>query len=909
MMTSFSKTPPIRSFFLSCLQSVAIVALSCGLIGCSGGSDVFRSSWPTDTTRAWIGPEYWANTLADWRLDDGRLECLSNGETLRTVHLLTRVLGTDAGDLEMSVRTGLIPGDGEVAGEAFSGFLIGAGPASMDYRGRAIVFGNSGENGGLIVAVDGDGQLAVLDNADNLRRLPARLEGSGLDVRSAGEDVELRVRLQPAGEGYQLRAEMLDAASGQTLQTADVEGLPAEPLSGNLALVSHPGSSQTAPSFWFRDWRVEGDKVTVQDEAGFGPVFGTLYTVSRGQLKLTAQMAPVGDDDPQDVVLELQDSASSAWQEVARASMVVPGYTATFVLPEWDSDRPHRYRVAYPVHRADGVENTYYEGLIQQEPKDRDTLVAAAFTGNLNLFATLGAGRQADFNDSVIFFPHNDVISAVKKHNPDFLIYTGDQIYEHRPQNPDRSGGPGSFLDYYYKWGMFLWAHGALTRNTPAITVPDDHDVFHINLWGAGGRPSRPVPDEYPPEYRRRQNFWPFDVGYLLPPEWVNMVERTQTSHLPDPFDPRPVQQGIGVYFTDLLYAGVSFAILEDRKFKASPVVVIPEAKSANGFPSVAGFEGKRLDVSDASLLGERQLNFLRQWAADWQGVDMKVAVSQTILATVTTRGGSRQFPAPGENPPGRSMSVDMDSNGWPQSGRNRALRELRRGFAFMIAGDQHLGTIVHHGIDEFEDAGYSFCVPAIANVAPRSWHPSEPGENQQPGMPHYTGRFFDGFGNRVTVWAASNPRQSGREPASLHNRATGYGIVRFDKREQTITMEAWPRYSDPDDPQAVQFPGWPKTISLEENYNREARAYLPELTVAGVDRPVVQVVDESTGEIVYTVRAKGNVYRPKVFREGTYTIHVGEPGTARTRTLSGIRSLPAGESAGIAVDLSDSGG
>ena len=35
------------------------------------------------------------------------------------------------------------------------------------------------------------------------------------------------------------------------------------------------------------------------------------------------------------------------------------------------------------------------------------------------------------------------------------------------------------------------------------------------------------------------------------------MVERTQTAHLPDPVDPTPVDQGIGVYFTELVWGRV----------------------------------------------------------------------------------------------------------------------------------------------------------------------------------------------------------------------------------------------------------------------------------------------------------------------------------------------------------------
>ena len=48
------------------------------------------------------------------------------------------------------------------------------------------------------------------------------------------------------------------------------------------------------------------------------------------------------------------------------------------------------------------------------------------------------------------------------------------------------------------------------------------------------------------------------------------MVHRTQVSHMPDPFDPTPVKQGITVYYTELNVGGVSFAVIADRMFKSA---------------------------------------------------------------------------------------------------------------------------------------------------------------------------------------------------------------------------------------------------------------------------------------------------------------------------------------------------
>ena len=40
------------------------------------GAADFASQWSQAPDRVWIGPEYWANRLHDWRIQDGRLECV-----------------------------------------------------------------------------------------------------------------------------------------------------------------------------------------------------------------------------------------------------------------------------------------------------------------------------------------------------------------------------------------------------------------------------------------------------------------------------------------------------------------------------------------------------------------------------------------------------------------------------------------------------------------------------------------------------------------------------------------------------------------------------------------------------------------------------------------------------------------
>jgi hypothetical protein len=73
----------------------------------------------------------------------------------------------------------------------------------------------------------------------------------------------------------------------------------------------------------------------------------------------------------------------------------------------------------------------------------------------------------------------------------------------------------------------------------------------------------------------------------------------------------------------------------------------------------------------------------------------------------------------------------------------------------------------------------------------------------------------------------------------------------------------------------------------------KKAAYMLPTIRVDRLDNPpVIQVIDEGSGEIIYTVRAKSEIYTPKVYRQGLYTIRIGEPGTLKIKEFNEIRSL-----------------
>jgi len=104
------------------------------------------------------------------------------------------------------------------------------------------------------------------------------------------------------------------------------------------------------------------------------------------------------------------------------------------------------------------------------------------------------------------------------------------------------------------------------------------------------------------------------DGGYTQLAEYVMEAERVQTSHLPDPVDPHKIGQGIGVWFTNLKWGNIDFAILEDRKFKTGPAVKVKKFGKRPDHVNEPRYDPKLVDILGLNFLGDRQLEFLQSW-------------------------------------------------------------------------------------------------------------------------------------------------------------------------------------------------------------------------------------------------------------------------------------------------------
>ena len=505
-------------------------------------------------------------------------------------------------------------------------------------------------------------------------------------------------------------------------------------------------------------------------QANAAEILWTQYCQHQGKMKLLVHLdvdptAPTAGD-PETVTLWLRNDEGSEWAEAG--SEVVDSLTSTslFTIDSWPRYEQKLFRVV--------CGNSGWEGTFRAEPKKGSVLKLA------------GLSCHKD-----IAWPWKEAIEELIAHDPDLVFFSGDQIYENDYGSPmfqarTAEEVPKGMKNYLEKYRKFGEAFRDLMRDRPTIMITDDHDVFANDLWGRGGvvmKGDRTT------------------GGYPTHPDWVNAAEFTQTGNLPDPVHPGPHGDGVLAYYTALEYGGVHFAILEDRKFKSAPSEVITELIAPPGFqwpnPRKTDFEIEvvldpeydctQLDRPDLQLLGAEQEAFLKNWADELKQADTVGAVlSQSPWVHVAMYSPT---------------SADTDSNAWPQSGRNRALKAIGDAPVVMLHGDVHLGTLGRHGVENFDDGPVTYSLPSFSSRASRKWEPLEPGENRERGAPENTGEFHDRFGNKVTMYGAGNG-------------LNGYGIILFDTETKSIELQFHPM-NEERVPIDVEVPGWPHTVTF----------------------------------------------------------------------------------------------
>src|SRR5262245_21250413 len=173
-----------------------------------------------------------------------------------------------------------------------------------------------------------------------------------------------------------------------------------------------------------------------------------LYTTHRGVLKLNAQLYPLKDGESRKLTLHIERDGK--WSKAAEAEVNPVGWSTVFRVEKWDDTKPARYRVSHEG-------GSTYEGIVRKNPRDKDVIVV----GNLS------CNSNTDRN------PRPDLVANLKALDCDLLFFAGDQSYDHK--------------EHLAAWLQFGRQFGEAIKDRPTVTIPDDHDVGHPNLWGNGG--------------------------------------------------------------------------------------------------------------------------------------------------------------------------------------------------------------------------------------------------------------------------------------------------------------------------------------------------------------------------------------------------------------------------------------
>ena len=371
----------------------------------AGGAKM-TDAWSRAHDRLWLGGEYWANPMEDWRIVDGAAECQSLGGN-RSIHSLTHQITNPTKGFTMSVQVAQVEANGKDAG---AGFRIGVRSEISEHRSNCIVA--KGVNAGVA-----DGQLllgpktAPLDAAADLKGIELHLSGA-----ANGAEVTLTLEARTPGTGASVGKISLD--------------VPADRLLGNVALVSNYGEeggrkggkkgaqpTQAGSRHRFSKWTMEGEAFTQSAAQKFGPLLWAMYSLSDSRtdegfvMKISALTGPMGKDDSH--VVELHVQRGGQWQSLGEAKLDPDAWVATFRIPKWDEKTATPYKLVYREKHRDGtVTPDEWTGTIQANPVGRPLRMAAMTCQN-------------DYA-----FPYEPVAKNVAKLKPDLDFFSGDQIYE-----------------------------------------------------------------------------------------------------------------------------------------------------------------------------------------------------------------------------------------------------------------------------------------------------------------------------------------------------------------------------------------------------------------------------------------------------------------------------------------------
>ena len=285
------KEENFKGIYLKSLITILAVTLLV-FNGCKTGEVRFDLDKTND--RVWLGADFWSVPLEDWKIENGRIECIGTLSNSRVNLLTYRLIGS--GNLNVSFRFGMLE-DGSTPGRTGIRLAM-TDPTDTDNSYRSVCYFGQG----IDVGVQTDGKLFINDQATDL---PSGFDYSKMtmNIKAVSNEDEKELKV---------------AVSDRNGLESELTSTHIDNLQGMIAFVNYfsQGSmnEMDVPKFWFDDIKMSGSMVEATPENAFGPILFSMYTLSKGIMKMSAQMPPLGVDDNKTVKLQLLKN--SRWQDV-----------------------------------------------------------------------------------------------------------------------------------------------------------------------------------------------------------------------------------------------------------------------------------------------------------------------------------------------------------------------------------------------------------------------------------------------------------------------------------------------------------------------------------------------------------------------------------------------------------------
>lgn len=374
--------------------------------------------------RNWIGPDFKANSMQNWSVENGRITCKNTAKGWNSLELRTRFLSKRNEPISSSVK--VIRPEVEEANYQI-GLLLGH-PVQNDRQKP---------EKGIFAFLDNHGRFYI----KNLNQKEHTIRSMKIHHDHA---YTIKLSLQSAYTNIRAIAFLLNEKE-DVVDQLSLGNIDNKEICDGIALAVFHANGSSDKKFSFEHWLLKGKKIDKKPHLRFGPIAATHYLLSGFKLTLTAHMLPLDESQNEQVYLQINNHGS--WATVASANIDKKSLQAQFKIDQWAYQRKVNYRVLYI-----GTNEKYFYKYGNILP---DSVLKSTIKITCLQIPEL-------MNDRRILNKLPALMNRLRQIQPDLILFLNDH------KQKQISASPLSHFNRHDRI-LFLESFSNLIRNTPCL--------------------------------------------------------------------------------------------------------------------------------------------------------------------------------------------------------------------------------------------------------------------------------------------------------------------------------------------------------------------------------------------------------------------------------------------------------